>query len=148
MATAPDKRRILCPRCDSALEVSRNTKSTLCPGCHQNVRAEDEKVNTYCARREFFTEGTVVVEKKGVLIAEVRVQHLVVQGEVKGPVRSRESVTISKTGRVYGDVRTPVLTVDEGAALVGRCEFGPRVDQLRPPPPPAEKHVEPAVRAL
>ncbi len=125
MARTGDKRQVLCPRCDTALEVSRNAKSTLCPGCHQNIRCEDDEVSTYCARRECFTEGSVTVAKKGVLIAEVRVQVLVVHGEVKGSVRARQSVLITKTGRVYGDVRTPVLTVENGGALIGRCEFGP-----------------------
>lgn len=130
MAKSSDKRQVRCPRCGTPLEVSRNAKSTLCPGCHQNVRTEDESVSTYCARREFFTEGAVTVEKKGVLIADVRVHTLTVQGEVKGPVLARDSVLISKTGRVYGEIRTPVLTMELGGQLVGRCEFGPHAAEL------------------
>jgi len=121
----PDKRQIFCTRCDTPLEVSCNARSTLCPGCHQNVRTEDEELNTYCARREFFTEGTVTVGKKGVLIAEVRVQTLIVQGEVKGSVRARHSIHVTKTGRVFGDIRTPVFVMESGAQLIGKCEFGP-----------------------
>jgi len=126
----PERRLVRCPRCATSLEVSRNARSTLCPGCHQNVRTEDETVNTYCARREFFTEGEVTVGKKGVLIADVRVLSLSVLGEVKGPVQVRESISIAKTGRVFGDVRAPTLSIEAGAQLVGRCEFGPRAAEL------------------
>ncbi|MBI2900785.1 MAG: polymer-forming cytoskeletal protein [Planctomycetes bacterium] len=144
MGKLPDKRLVRCPRCETPLEVSRNAKSTLCPGCHQNVRTEDDAVDTYCARREFFTEGEVTVGKKGVLIAEVRVVRLVVQGEVKGTVQARESVVVAKTGRVYGDIRTPVLSVEAGAQVTGRCEFGPGLAQLRAPEPAVDAGVSAA----
>ena len=104
--------------------MSINARSILCPGCHQSLPTEDEKVKEYCARREFFSEGTITVTKKGTLIANVRVRSLTIQGEVKGPVRSREAIHVRKTGRLYGDFTAPILRVEAGAKIIGIAAQG------------------------
>src|SRR5262245_29311480 len=134
-AKAPARRSILCPRCDTPSEVSGMAKSINCPGCHRNIRTEDETVTDYQARVEYYNEGRVEVAKKGIIIAEVRVRDLVVKGEVRGPVRARGSVIIAKTGRVFGDVVCANLSMEEGGQLVGRVEFGPRVPAAPKPQP-------------
>ncbi|MBI2930537.1 MAG: polymer-forming cytoskeletal protein [Planctomycetes bacterium] len=126
MSKSAGRRSLLCPRCDAPIDVSASTKSVPCPGCHRNIRTEDEVVNDYQARVEYYNEGHVEVAKKGIIIAEVRVRNLTIKGEVKGPVRARESVQIAKGGRLYGDVVAPTLSVEEGAVLVGRVEVGPK----------------------
>lgn len=131
MSKAAARRTLHCPRCDKAIEASVSAKSIPCSGCHRNIRTEDEVVTDYQARVEYYNEGKVEVAKKGIIIAEVRVRSLVVKGEVKGPVRARENVALARTGRLYGDVVTPSLTVEDGAILVGRIETGPH----RPAPP-------------
>ncbi len=126
------RRLVACSRCETEIEVSANARSILCPGCHQSLPTADEKVKTYCARREFFTEGKVTVTKKGTLIADVRVRSLIVQGEVKGPVRSRESIHVGKTGSLFGDFTAPLLRVDAGAQVIGHCAFGRKLDKVDP----------------
>ena len=117
------------------MEVSKLTKSTLCGGCHRNIRTEDETVSDYQARAEYFNEACVEVSKKGVIISEVRVRSLIVKGEVKGPIRAREAVKIHKTGKVYGNVNARSISVEEGAILVGRVEVGP-LRKIDPVPAP------------
>jgi len=134
MSKSGDRRALRCPRCDRAIEVSKLTKSTLCSGCHRTMRTEDETVTDYQARAEYFNEACVEVARKGVIISEVRVRSLVVKGEVKGPIRAREEVTIHKTGKVYGNVAAQALSVEEGAILVGRVEVGPGRPTGGPPP--------------
>lgn len=131
MSKAPARRQILCPRCDAPSEVSSLAKSITCPGCHRNIRTEDETVTDYQARVEYYNEGRVEVGRKGIIIAEVRVRDLVVKGEVRGPVRARGGVLIEKTGRIFGDVHCESLRVEEGAQLVGHVEFGPRRGALK-----------------
>lgn len=129
---AASRRQIACPRCDASFEVSTATQSTMCPGCNKNVRTANDKVDSYCAKQEEFTEGDVEVVKKGHLIAEVRVRNLLVSGEVKGQVRARESVVLEKTAKLFGNVTTPSLTVRDGASLIGYCRIG-----VVPEPAPA-----------
>ena len=135
MSKTPGRRTVQCPRCDTPMEVSTATKSTPCPGCHRNIRTEDEVVNDYQARVEYYKEGRVEVGKKGNIIAEVRVTALVVKGEVKGPVRARDSVQLLRGGKITGNVVTPLLTMEEGSVLIGRVETGPRRAALLPPAP-------------
>ena len=137
MSKAPARRSILCPRCDTPSEVSGLAKSINCPGCHRNIRTEDETVTDYQARVEYYNEGRVEVAKKGIIIAEVRVRDLVVKGEVRGPVRARGAVSIAKTGRVFGDIVCAAFSMEDGAQLVGRVEFGPRRPAPERPAPPA-----------
>src|SRR5262245_21771893 len=134
MSKSGDRRSLRCPRCDKAVEVSPLTKSTPCPGCHRTMRTEDETVSDYQARAEYYNEACVEVARKGVIISEVRVRSLVVKGEVKGPIRAREEVTIHKTGKVYGNLAAQALKVEEGAILVGRVEVGPGRPTGGPPP--------------
>jgi bactofilin len=120
MSATPGRRQVQCPRCDTTIEASVSSKSLPCPGCHRNIRTEDEVVNDYQARVEYYNEGRVEVGKKGNIIAEVRVRALVVKGEVKGAVRAREGIHIAKGGKITGDVTCSVLSMEDGAFLVGR----------------------------
>lgn len=113
------------------MDVSTNAKSVPCSGCGRTFRTEDESINDYQARREWYVEGAVEVGKKGIIIADVRVRTLVVKGEIQGPVRVRERVEIAKTGKITGDVVTPLLSMQDGAKLVGRVEFGPHAQELK-----------------
>jgi predicted acyltransferase (DUF342 family) len=124
------RRLIFCPRCDARQEVSRVTKSTSCPGCHRNISTTDVEIDEYCAKIEMYTAGIVTVARKGTLIAEVRAEGVVVKGEIKGPVTSRGPVSLEKGGRVFGNLTSPTLKVQEGAQLVGMVVTGPRVPEL------------------
>lgn len=118
------KRDILCPRCERQFQVGVSTQSTICPGCNKRVRTADEKIKSYYGHQELFIEGKVEITKKGNVSAEVRVRELIVAGEIRGAVRARESVLIDKTGRIFGNVTTPSLTVKNGGCLVGYCVIG------------------------
>jgi len=148
-----DARRVIfCPRCEARQEISRVTKSTSCPGCHRNISTCDVEIGEYCAKIEMFTAGIVTVAKKGTLIAEVRAEGVAVRGgEIKGPVTSRGSVALEKGGRIFGNVTSSLLSVAEGAQLVGMVVTGPGAAALvaeieaalapEPPAPPAPAKV-------
>lgn len=132
MPKVPEKRRILCPLCDAPLEIGRRTMSTICTKCQQPIRTEDVAIDGYWAGTEFYTAGTVHVQKRGVLIGKIRADNLIVEGEAKGPIRSRDRIEVGKKGRIYGDVTARVLKVEDGAAFVGRVSINPA---NHPPPP-------------
>jgi hypothetical protein len=148
MSKEPPRRLIFCPRCEARQEVSRATKSTSCPGCHRNISTSDVEINEYCAKIEMYTAGAVLVGRKGTLIAEVRAERVEVKGEIKGPVASRGPVAVEKGGRIFGNVTSPVLSVAEGAQLVGTIVTGPHARELlaeveaaTAAPPPSPKAV-------
>ncbi|HEX8184389.1 MAG TPA: polymer-forming cytoskeletal protein [Blastocatellia bacterium] len=68
--------------------------------------------------------GTLVVGESGHLQAEVDVGICVVHGSVHGNLIARSKVEIRKSGRINGDVITPVLLVEEGAVFNGAIKMG------------------------
>jgi cytoskeletal protein CcmA (bactofilin family) len=63
--------------------------------------------------------GTLVIGESGRLDTQIDVAVCVVHGELHGNVIARSKLEIRKTGRVHGDVITPVLLVEEGAVFNG-----------------------------
>ena len=130
MSKEAPRRLVFCPRCDARQEISKATLSTSCPGCHRNISTQDVEINEYCAKIELWTAGLVTVGRKGTLIAEVRAEHVVVKGEIKGPVTSRGPISIEKGGRILGNVTCPTLAISDGGQLVGMVVTGPRAAEL------------------
>jgi DNA-directed RNA polymerase subunit RPC12/RpoP len=120
----PEKRRIDCPYCAEAIDITSRAMSIFCPHCRERVILENFKIKTYHATRDFVTVGDVAVEKTGTLSAPARVKDMTVKGKVWGNVTARGRVYIKKTGLIKGDVVSPALVVDEGGVLVGHCRIG------------------------
>ena len=124
LKSKPKTKEVTCPYCERAFEVAGRTMSLFCPQCRQRVIVENRKIRTYHASRDFVTAGDVTVEKNGTLSAVSRVNSLVVKGKVWGSVQARRAIHIKKTGLLKGDITSPLLLVDEGGVLVGRCRIG------------------------
>jgi cytoskeletal protein CcmA (bactofilin family) len=56
--------------------------------------------------------------------ADIEVGKLQVNGNLKGSVKATERVELLAQARVYGDVVTPVLRIEEGATFQGSCQMG------------------------
>jgi len=63
--------------------------------------------------------GTLIIGESGQIEAQIDVGVCVVHGTIQGNLIARSKLEIRKTGRVYGDVITPVLLVEEGAVFNG-----------------------------
>jgi cytoskeletal protein CcmA (bactofilin family) len=68
--------------------------------------------------------GTLILGESGHLEAEVDVGICVIHGSIHGNLIARSKVEIRKSGRVHGDVITPVLLVEEGAIFNGAIKMG------------------------
>src|ERR1041384_4898028 len=79
--------------------------------------------------------GTLIVGESGQLDTQIDVGVCVVHGEVRGNLIARSKLEIRRTGRVYGDVVTPVLLVEEGAVFNGAIrmtqESAARLEEIR-----------------
>ena len=80
--------------------------------------------------------GTLIVGESGQVEAQIDVGVCVVHGAIQGNLIARSKLEIRKTGRVHGDVITPVLLVEEGAVFNGAIrmsqEAGGRLQEVRP----------------
>ena len=63
--------------------------------------------------------GTLIIGESGQIEAQIDVGVCVVHGSVQGNLIARSKLEIRRTGRVHGDVVTPVLLVEEGAVFNG-----------------------------
>ena len=75
--------------------------------------------------------GTLVIGELGQLDAQIDVGVCVVHGSVNGNLVARSKVEIRRTGRVHGDVMTPVLLVEEGAVFNGAIKMGKEASGTR-----------------
>jgi len=70
-------------------------------------------------------EGTVrsrselVVGDGGVVEGEVEVARCIVGGEIRGTIRASEQVLLHASAKVWADIHTPALVMEDGAFLEG-----------------------------
>jgi len=73
---------------------------------------------------EVVSEGTLVIGQDAVVDGQVQVGQLVLSGRIKGEVEAKNKVVLHKTANLQGNIRTPVLVVEEGAVLEGELVMG------------------------
>ncbi len=73
---------------------------------------------------EIHTKGTLVVGElatiKGIISAGV----LVCSGRINGTISANEKVQLLKPAVVIGDIRTPAISIEDGAHFHGMCDMG------------------------
>jgi cytoskeletal protein CcmA (bactofilin family) len=74
-------------------------------------------------RGEITARDTLIIGDHGVVEATVRAGTLIVRGQVVGNVTASESVELKSSARVTGDVEAPVIVMEKGAMLDGRCRM-------------------------
>ncbi len=74
-------------------------------------------------------EGTLkigndlIVGEKAVIIANLQAKRIMVAGEVIGNIKAKESLEITETAKINGDINAQILSVDPGAQINGRIKM-------------------------
>ena len=63
---------------------------------------------------------SLIVGEAGVLEAEIKVPYVIIMGEVKWNIFSEKKVVIHSKGKVYGDIKSPNLVIEDGGLFNGR----------------------------
>ena len=66
------------------------------------------------------TTDTLVAGEHAVVHADIKVGELEIHGRIFGNIESKRRIEVYPTGRVHGDIRTPMLIVHQGGMLDGR----------------------------
>lgn len=88
------------------------------------IRGELEFQSSF--RLEGKIEGTVrsrselVVGERGVVEGEIEVARCLVGGSVRGTIKASEQVVLHSTAKVYAEIHTPALVMEDGAFLEGQ----------------------------
>ena len=67
----------------------------------------------------------VCVGQSGKVNANVTAKTIKIEGEVKGDIRGKEKVVVSKTGNVRGNIIAPRVTLEDGAKFKGSIDMDP-----------------------
>ena len=73
---------------------------------------------------EIHTKGQVIVGEDGLVQGIVAAGTVVSSGRIKATVTAVERVHLLKTAVLIGEVRTPVLMMEEGAKMQGTTDMG------------------------
>jgi cytoskeletal protein CcmA (bactofilin family) len=72
---------------------------------------------------EIFESGTLIVGEKAHIKGKIGLNAIVINGLVEGEIYAKARVEIHSTGKVYGKIFTPILTINEGGILEGHCKM-------------------------
>ena len=78
---------------------------------------------------EIFESGTLIVGETASIKGKVGLDTIIINGLVEGDVHAKTRVEIHSTGKVYGTLFTPILTVNEGGILEGHCKMEGMLDK-------------------
>ncbi|MGD9896856.1 MAG: polymer-forming cytoskeletal protein, partial [Candidatus Methylacidiphilaceae bacterium] len=67
-------------------------------------------------------DGTLVIGDTALVKADIRAKKVVVRGQVFGNILARERLEMVGSARVFGDVQTGALAIEQGAVFVGKSE--------------------------
>lgn len=67
---------------------------------------------------------TLIVAESGVVKAEITVRNAVVSGIVVGNITATDSVQVTESGRLVGDLRAPRIIITAGARVRGQVDMG------------------------
>lgn len=73
---------------------------------------------------EVHTTGTLIVGEQGVIKGTISAGILLTSGKINGTVTATDNIQILKRGILIGDIRTPALSIEDGAQFHGMCDMG------------------------
>ena len=73
---------------------------------------------------EIYITGTLIVGEHAVIEGIVSVGVLMNSGKINGTITAVEKIHILKPGVLVGDIRTPVIAIEEGSRFHGMCDMG------------------------
>lgn len=72
---------------------------------------------------EIISRGVLVVGSDSVVHAQIHSNVLKVSGEVHGDLSATEKIELYPPAKIYGNIRTPSLVVEEGVIFEGTCSM-------------------------
>ena len=73
---------------------------------------------------EIRTTGTLIVGEHAVIKGIVSAGVLMNSGKINGTITANEKIQILKPGILVGDIRTPLIAIEEGSHFHGMCDMG------------------------
>jgi cytoskeletal protein CcmA (bactofilin family) len=68
-------------------------------------------------------DGSLIISENGEVQADIDAGFVEVVGLVEGRINAKYKIDIRPGGRVYGDIFTPALSIEQGAIFDGKCHM-------------------------
>ncbi len=72
------------------------------------------------------SKNELIVGESAHIEGEIHVGRIAISGTVMGKITADQRVEIHRNGKVYSDIDTPALIIEEGAIFQGNCVMGDR----------------------
>jgi len=73
---------------------------------------------------EVAAQDTLIVGESAVVNAQILGSTIIITGKVTGDITARKRVEIKAPGKLFGNVTTPCLIIQEGVIFEGHCSMG------------------------
>jgi len=70
---------------------------------------------------EIFSPGILIIGETASVKADINVGTLILSGEMTGNIEAKARVEVHAPGKIYGNITSPVLVIDEGVLFEGSC---------------------------
>ena len=72
---------------------------------------------------EIESSGTLIVGETATVKSQIHVADLIISGEVNGDIVAENKIEISVPGKLFGNIQTPKLIIEEGVIFEGKCKM-------------------------
>ena len=72
------------------------------------------------------SKNELIVGEAAHIDGNIHVGRIAISGTVVGKIKADQRVEIHRNGKVYSDIDTPALIIEEGAIFQGNCVMGDR----------------------
>ena len=91
---------------------------------------------------EIESSGTLIVGETATVKAQIHVADMIISGEVNGDIVAENKIEISVPGKLFGNIQTPRLVIEEGVIFEGKCRMQEPGKEKRKTPEPSLKEDE------
>src|ERR1700730_9935215 len=75
---------------------------------------------------KIMSKNELIVGESAHIEGDIHVGRIAISGTVIGKITADQRVEIHRNGKVYSDIETPSLVIEEGAIFQGNCVMGDR----------------------
>ena len=72
------------------------------------------------------SKNELIVGESAHIEGDIHIGRIAISGTVVGKIIAAQRVEIHRNGKVYSDIDTPALIIEEGAVFQGNCVMGDR----------------------
>lgn len=72
------------------------------------------------------SKNELIIGESATIDGDIHVRRVAISGTVLGKIKADERIEIHRNGRVYSEIETPRLIIEEGAIFQGKCQMDER----------------------